>query len=71
MLVLEHAVEDQEFLAAAMDVGRESGCWGIADDAGGAGDLVADPVEHAAVDPGRRRRAPGQRAPHGQRRAGE
>ena len=62
LLVLEHAVEYQELLAAAMGVGGEAAIRGIAHDAGGAGDLAADPVEHAAVHAGRRRGLPGQRS---------
>ena len=43
VLVLEHAVEHQEFLAAAMGVGREMAVRCIAHDRRGARDLLADP----------------------------
>ena len=52
VLVLKDAVQHQELLAAAMGVRREVAVPGVADDGGGAGHLVPDAVEHAAVHPG-------------------
>ena len=57
-LVLKDALEHDIFLAAAMGVGGEGTIRIIADDRRRAGNLVADPVEHAAVNAGRRRCLP-------------
>ncbi len=44
MLVLEHAVEHDEFLAAIMRVGREPAAGAIANDRGRPRHFTADPV---------------------------
>src|SRR5262249_17551114 len=60
MLVLEHAVQNKELFAAAMRMGGEARPGCVADDRGGPGDLLADAVQHMALDAGNRRRRPGK-----------
>src|SRR5262249_18726630 len=54
----EAAREHEELLAAAMGMLAESRIRGVAHDGRGARDLVADPVQHPALDAGHRRRPP-------------
>lgn len=56
VLIREHAVEHEDLLAAVMHVFIKAGTGGVTHDAGGARDLITDPVEHGA---GRRRRGEG------------
>src|SRR6202011_2239502 len=51
VLVLEHAVEHEKLSAATMRVGREAGLRSVAHDRGRPRHLLADAVEHAALDP--------------------
>ncbi len=60
MLILEHTVEDEKLLAAAVHMGWETARRRVADDAGGASHLSPDPVEHAAVNTCCRRCDPGE-----------
>ena len=52
MLVLKHAIQNKELLAARMDMGGEMAAWHIAHDRGGTGHFIAQTVQHAAVDAG-------------------
>jgi hypothetical protein len=52
MLVAERAFQHQELFAAAMDVSGELRAGVVADDAGRAGDFVADAVQSVAVHAG-------------------
>jgi hypothetical protein len=54
VLILERAFQDEDFLAAAVDMAREGAARRIAHDRGGACHLAADAIEHASVDAGRR-----------------
>src|SRR5262249_53136677 len=60
MLVLKDAFEDEEFLAAGMDVRREGTLRCIAHDRRRPGDLVTEAIEHAALDARHRRGLPRQ-----------
>jgi len=62
MLILEHAVQHKELLAAVMHMWREVAVLRVADDRRGAGDLIADAVQHPAVHAGHWRHHPVQRA---------
>ena len=50
MLIGEYAIQDQELLAQRMLMTRKRTIRRIANDAGSASNLVADPVEHDPVD---------------------
>ena len=50
--VLKDAVENQDFLAALVDVGGEAATGCEANDGRRAGDFVSQPVQHAALHPG-------------------
>jgi hypothetical protein len=52
VLVLEHAIEHQEFFAAAVCVRRELAAGRVANNGCGSGYFVADAVQHAPLDPG-------------------
>lgn len=58
MLILKYAVEDDEFLAAFMDMRRKMAVWRIADNGGCACNLTANAVEHPAVNACHWRRHP-------------
>src|SRR5271156_2376346 len=61
VLVLKNTVEHQELFAPIMGMRWESAAGCIAYDRGGAGDLLADTVEHPPLDPRNGRRHPGDR----------
>src|SRR5512145_2453909 len=58
MLVLKHAVEHDEFLAAAVRVRRKHAVWFVADDGRCPRDLAADAVQHPSAHSGRGRLQP-------------
>jgi hypothetical protein len=60
VLVLEHAVQDEEFLPAAVRMRSEMAVRRIADDRGGTSHFVADAIQHPAVYAGDGRRRPRQ-----------
>jgi hypothetical protein len=49
MLILKHAFQHDEFLAACVRMGRKCAAGGITDDGGGACHLAADAVQHTPV----------------------
>lgn len=58
MLVLESPFQHDELLPAIMCVSGEVAAWRISDNGGGSRHLPADPVKHAAIDPGHWRSLP-------------
>ena len=58
VFVLKDAIQDEKLLTSGMDVRRERAARCISDDRCRPGNLIADPVEHAAVDTGHRRSDP-------------
>src|SRR5208337_3465311 len=58
MLVLEDAVKDQELLAAAVSMRGETTVRRVPDDRGGARHLIANAIQHPAVDAFHRRGDP-------------
>jgi hypothetical protein len=50
VLVLKHAFEDEEFLAASVYVRGEMAFRRVANDGGCSSDLIADAIEHAPFD---------------------
>ena len=59
MLVLEGALQHDEFLAPAMGMGGKGAARRIADDGGGTRHLIPDPVQHPAIDTLHGRSLPG------------
>ncbi|MCY1428770.1 hypothetical protein D9M71_446670 [compost metagenome] len=60
VLVLEHALQHEEFLAGRMAVLGETAARGIADDGGRPRLFLADAIEHPPLHPRRRTRRPVQ-----------
>jgi hypothetical protein len=51
MLILEHTIKHQKFLAAVVHVVREVTGWRASDNRNGARHLATYPVQHVALNP--------------------
>ena len=58
IFVLEGTLENEEVFTTAMCMGREAAACCVTHNAGGAGDLGADPLERASLDSRHWRRQP-------------
>jgi hypothetical protein len=61
VLFLEYALEHEKFFPAAMHMRREMALWCVADDRGGARNLITDPIEHTSLHTGHGRSLPVER----------
>ena len=60
VLVLEHAVQNDELLSASVRVGGKVAVWRVADDRRRSRYFIDDAVEHAAIDARHGRGHPGE-----------
>jgi hypothetical protein len=62
MFILEHAVKDEKFLSTVVRMRGKMATRCVANDRRGSGHLIAYAIQHAPLNPGHRRRDPGQPA---------